>query len=76
MQYNLADIFAALNAAENTCIHTVKREFKPHTTSFSLRVGAHPNPSMLLCLKMERHTSPSSLILGCHNFVKHFTIGG
>lgn len=55
---------------------TVKSEFKPHTTSFSLRVGAHPIPSILFCLNIERHTSPSSLILGCHNFVKHFTFGG
>lgn len=55
---------------------TVKREFKPHTTSLSLRVGAHPISSILLCLKIERHTLPSSFILGCHNFVKHLTFGG
>ena len=55
---------------------TEKRLFKPHTTSFSLLVGAHPSPSIEFCLNKERQISPSSLIFGCHNFVKHLTTGG
>jgi hypothetical protein len=55
---------------------TVKREFRPHTTSFNFLVGAHPSPSIEFCLKRLRQISPSSLMLGCQSFVRHFTMGG
>ncbi len=55
---------------------TVKREFRPHTTSFNFLVGAHPSPSIEFCLKRLRQISPSSLMFGCQSFVRHFTIGG
>lgn len=55
---------------------TVKSEFRPHMTSFNLLVGDHPNPSTLCCLRIDKHTSPFSLMFGCHSLVKHLTIGG
>ena len=55
---------------------TVNNEFKPQTTSFSLRVGAQPNPSKELCLSRLKQTAPFSLILGCHNLVSQCTSGG
>lgn len=57
-------------------INTVKSEFKPQITSLSVLVGAQPNPSIEFCLKSDKQMSPSTEIFGCHNFVKHFTLGG
>lgn len=48
----------------------------PQTRSFSLRVGAQPNPSIEFCRNNDRHTSPVSDMLGCHSFVVHLTFGG
>ena len=55
---------------------TVNNELSPHITSFNFLVGAQPRPSMEFCLSKLRQISPSSLMLGCHNFVRHFTVGG
>lgn len=54
----------------------MKSEFRPQTTSFKRRVGAHPDPSMEFCRSNDKHISPVIEILGCHNMVLHFTMGG
>lgn len=55
---------------------TVNKACRPQTTSFNLLMGDQPNPSILCCLSNDRQTSPTSVILGCHKRVRHFTVGG
>jgi len=55
---------------------TVNNELSPHITSLSFLVGAQPRPSIEFCLSKLKQISPSSLMLGCHSFVRHLTVGG
>lgn len=57
-------------------ILTVNKAFKPQTTSLSLLVGDQPIPSTLCLRSSDRHTSPDSVMFGCHSFVIHLTTGG
>lgn len=45
-------------------------------TSLSVRVGAHPKPSIEFCRRSDKQMSPVVDIFGCHNVVEHFTFGG
>merc|ERR550539_662873 len=67
---------ASLLSGSSKLRRSPKRELSPQMTSFSLRVGAQPMPSMALRRRMLRHTSPSSLMLGCHSRVRQRTEGG
>ena len=44
--------------------------------TFKLLAGDHPVPSIDVSLKTLRHTSPFSVMLGCHILVLHATSGG
>lgn len=45
-------------------------------TSLRRLVGAQPRPSIEFLRNSDRQMSPSSLMLGCHSLVWHFTTGG
>lgn len=55
---------------------TVNNELRPQITSFKVRVGAHPKPSMEFCRNNDKQISPVTDMFGCHSFVRHFTFGG
>lgn len=42
----------------------------------SRRAGTQPRPSIELSRSNDKQISPSVVMLGCHNLVKHLTFGG
>ena len=49
---------------------------RPHTTSLRVRTGAQPVLSNEVLRSILRHTSPDSVMFGCHSRVVHLTQGG